>query len=139
MAEEEQGKELNEKQLAFCMLYVSKEFFANGVESYAEAYGINLEDQGKYNVCAAAASRMLINVNILEKINELLDLAGLNDQFVDKQLTFVIMQNADLGSKVAGIREYNKLKSRITTKIDHTSKGEKIAQVIRWGDKDIEV
>ena len=115
--EEEQGKELNEKQLAFCMLYVSKEFFANGVESYAEAYGINLELPGQYNVAKANAWRLLTNAYILAKINELLELSGMTEEFVDKQLTFIITQNADLSSKLGAIREFNKLKSRITSKV----------------------
>lgn len=118
-----EGKEsakdkLNEKQIRFCITYVSKDFFANGTESYADAYGIDLSAPGQYRVACSEASRLLTNVDILEYINELLDLSGLNDQFVDKQLTFVITQNADMGSKVAAIREYNKLKKRIDTKLN---------------------
>jgi len=111
---------LNEKQEQFCLIYVSKEFFANGTEAYAESYGIDLSLPGKYNQCSVCASKLLTNANILERINELIDLAGLNDSFVDKQLTFVITQNADMGSKVAAIREYNKLKKRITDKLEVT-------------------
>jgi len=118
-----EGKEsakdkLTEKQIRFCITYVSKDFFANGTESYAEAYGIDLTRPNTYNTCKVNASKMLTNTNILEYINELLDLSGLNDQFVDKQLTFVITQNADMGSKVAAIREYNKLKKRIDNKLN---------------------
>ena len=109
---------LTEKQIRFCITYVSKDFFANGTESYAEAYGIDLTQPNTYNTCKVNASKMLTNTNILEYINELIDLAGLNDSFVDKQLTFVITQNADMGSKVAAIREYNKLKKRITDKLE---------------------
>lgn len=121
MEEKESAKKhLNEKQIRFCITYVSKDFFANGTESYAEAYGIDLSAPGQYRVACSEASRLLTNVDILNYINELLDLSGLNDQYVDKQLTFVITQNADLGSKVAGIREYNKLKKRITDKLEVT-------------------
>jgi hypothetical protein len=110
---------LNPKQEKFCQLYVSKEHFANGTESYCEAYGIDLSEQpNRYNAVRAEASKLLTNGNILSRINELLDLAGLNDQFIDKQLLFVIMQNADMGSKVSAIREYNKLKQRITDKLE---------------------
>jgi hypothetical protein len=49
-------------------------------------------------------------------MRKLLDLSGLNDDFVDKELLFVIMQNSDLGSKVKAISEYNKLRQRITDK-----------------------
>jgi phage terminase small subunit len=108
---------LTEKQIRFCIAYASKEFFANGTESYSEAYGIDLTEPGSYNTCKSNAYKLLTNTYILEYINELLDLAGLNDSFVDKQLTFVITQNADMGSKVAAIREYNKLKKRIDNKL----------------------
>lgn len=119
---EDNGKELTEKQEQFCLLYVSKEFFANGVETYAEAYGIDLTQQGAYNSAKTGAWRLLTNVDICKRINELLELSGLTENFVDKQLTFIITQNADIPSKIAGIREFNKLKGRITTKIEETKK-----------------
>lgn len=110
-------KKLNEKQEQFCLIYVSKEFFANGVESYAEAYGLDIAETGNYNTCKSNAYKLLTNTYILKRIDELLELSGLTDQFVDKQLLFVITQNADLGSKTAAIREYNKLKVRILDKL----------------------
>lgn len=109
---------LNEKQEKFCQFYISKDFFANGTESYAEAYNIDLTEQGQYRSAQVNASKLLSNPIILARINELLDLNGLNDQFVDKQLTFIITQNADMSSKIAAIREYNKLKQRITDKLE---------------------
>ena len=118
MGKKDEETGLNEKQEKFCQYYVSKEFFANGTEAYAEAYDIDMTEPGKYNSVRTMASKLLTNTNILNRINELLDLNGLNDQFVDKQLTLVITQNADLGAKVAGIREYNKLKQRITDKLE---------------------
>jgi phage terminase small subunit len=115
---------LNVKQKAFCNLYVSKEFFGNGVESYIEAYNVDLSKPGAYMAAKTNASRLLTNANLLKYLNTLLDNEGLNDQFVDKQLLLVITQNADFSSKVAAIKEFNKLRSRITDKIDHTTKGE---------------
>lgn len=108
--------ELNEKQELFAKLFVSKEFFGNAVMAYAEAYNIDLEQPGKYNSARVQASNLLTNPNILSRINSELDDAGLNDNFVDKQLLFVITQNADFSSKVRGIEQYNKLKQRITDK-----------------------
>lgn len=110
--------ELNEKQLLFCKYYVSKDFFGSGVESYAAAYGLDLENQKDYNNAKVAASKLLTNSNILTRINDELDAAGLNDNFVDKQLLFTITQNADLSSKVRAIQEYNKLKQRIIEKLE---------------------
>ena len=114
--------ELNLKQKKFCKTYVSQEFFANGVQSYIEAYNIEIKNGGAYNAARVNACKLLTNPNILLYINELLDLSGLNDTFVDKQMTMLITQNADFGSKLGAIREYNKLKSRITEKIEHSGK-----------------
>jgi phage terminase small subunit len=108
--------DLNEKQKLFVKYYVSKDFFANGVESYAEAYGLDSGNIKDYNTAKVNASKLLTNTNILAYMRKLLDLSGLNDDFVDKELLFVIMQNSDLGSKVKAISEYNKLRQRITDK-----------------------
>jgi len=108
--------ELNEKQKLFCKLYVSEDYFGSGVEAYAKAYGLNLENIKEYNTAKASAYKLLTNAYILSCINQELEEAGMNDNFVDKQLLFAITQNADLGSKVKAISEYNKLKQRITTK-----------------------
>lgn len=109
-------------QKKFCKTYVSREFFANGVQSYIEAFNIDISKPGAYNSARARACYLLTDVNILAYINELLDLSGLNDAFVDKQMTLLITQNADFGSKLGAIREYNKLKARITEKIEHSVK-----------------
>lgn len=116
--------ELTEKQKKFCELYAThKEFFANGAQSYIEAYGLDINKKGTYNVAAVGAYDNLIKPNILTYINHLLELRGLNDTFVDKQLELLITQNADFPSKISAIREYNKLKSRIIKKVDVTQKG----------------
>lgn len=108
---------LNVKRELFCKLYASdREFFGNGVESYAEAYGFDLSNPAKYRAAAAGATRLLKDVNTLSRIHELLENVTLNDEWVDKQLGFVITQHADMASKMAGIREYNKLKGRIIDK-----------------------
>jgi phage terminase small subunit len=126
MADEEKPK-LNPKQEFFCQLYASdRDFFANGVQSYAEAYDIDIRTKSGYATAKVNSSKLLTNANILARINEILELHGLNDVFVDKQLEFLITQNADLSTKVRAINEYNKLKSRITEKIDHTSAGKPI-------------
>lgn len=111
-------KTLNEKQKMFCDYYVSKEFFGNGVESYAEAYNIDLSDPKKYRFAAVNASKLLIKTNICSYVNQQLDEAGLNDNFVDKQLLMVVTQHADLHAKMKGIEQYNKLKARITDKAE---------------------
>lgn len=113
--------DLNDNRELFCNLYVSEEFFGNGVKSYAKAYGFDLSDKGEYNKAKSGAARLLSDANVCRRISELLDEAGLNDNFVDKQLLLVITQNADFSSKMKAINEYNKLRSRInnTLNVNH--------------------
>jgi hypothetical protein len=122
-------KKLNPKQEMFCQLYATdREFFGNGVESYMEAYDPDRTEKGWYDTARANASRLLTDANILTRINELLDVT-LNDAVVDKQLALVVIQNADYRSKVQAIDQYNKLKSRITSKLDITSKGKQVGGI----------
>src|SRR3990167_2043818 len=102
------------KQSKFCELYAtSSEFFGNGVQSYIEAYEPRRVGNW-YNNAKASAYELLTKPYILEHINKLLELRGLNDPFVDKQLELLITQNADFHSKVQAIKEYNALKKRTT-------------------------
>lgn len=133
-AENAPDDRLTAQQEKFCQLYASdREFFANGTQSYIEAYGLDANDSKDYRNAMASASRLLVDVKILNRINELLEDGGLNDVFVDKQLKLVISQNADFSSKVAAIREYNKLKTRIIDRIDHTTKGKELPTPIYGG------
>lgn len=105
--------ELNQKQELFCQLYATdKEFFANGTQAYIEAYDKVIKSKKDYMAAAAAASRLLKDVKVLTRINQLLEMRGLNDQFVDKQLEFLITQDADFKTKISAIKEYNQLKKR---------------------------
>jgi hypothetical protein len=107
----------------FCELYsTDREFFGNGVESYGEAYNLDLSIARHYATARSNAHRLLTNANILARINNLLELGPLNDQSVDRELAFVITQKAELGPKVAAIKEYNAIKGRIIKKLEHTGK-----------------
>lgn len=117
MAKKELKKVLNPRQEKFCQNFVSSDFFGNGVQSYIDAYEPDMGKPNAYNTARAVSSTMLTNVNILARINELFEASGFNDAHIDKQLLIVINQNADFPSKVRAISEYNKLKSRITDKI----------------------
>lgn len=115
---------LNARQEMFCQLYATdREFFGNGVQTYIEVYEPDKSKPNWYKNACSSASEMLSNPKVFKRINELLSDEGLNDAFVDKQLLFVIGQHEDKSAKVAAIREYNKLKTRITDKIDHTTNG----------------
>lgn len=113
------GHKLTPQQELFCELYASdKEFFGNGVQSYAEAYGLDLSKPKDYSTSKAGASENLTKPYILERINEIFEAHGLNDTFVDKQLEKLIVQDADFNAKMKAIQEYNKLRQRITEKRD---------------------
>lgn len=110
-------KELTPKQRAFCELFASdRELFGNGVQSYIEAYNVDLSKKGAYNVAKVEAHRLLTKPNVLEEINRIFEARGLNDTFVDKQLEKLITQDAEFSTKIKAIAEYNKLKGRITDK-----------------------
>ena len=108
---------LNPKQELFCKCYASDtEFFGNGVQAYIEVYEPDTSKPNWYKAACASASRLLSSVKVCDRINQLLEEQGLNDQNVDKQLLFLINQHADFKSKASAIKEYNKLKQRITEK-----------------------
>lgn len=123
------GKMLKNKRWElFCQFYVTKDFFGSGVEAYAEAYDKDLSIQGVYGVCGTLSSKLLKNLEILHRIDELMEHAVLNDQFVDREMAFVIQQKADLHAKIKGINEYNKVKKRVA---DGIIKVEGLAEVLK--------
>jgi hypothetical protein len=133
LEEEPEQEKLNPQQELFCQYYATdREFFGNGVESYLEVYEIDRSKPNWYKTACAAASRLLSDVKVCKRINELLSDEGLNDSFVDKQLLFVIAQHEDKAAKVAAIREYNKVHKGIAQKldIDLKSGGQPLQQVV---------
>lgn len=121
------SRTMNPNQRLFCELFASdREFFGNGVQSYIEAYDIDIKKPGAYNSAKANANKLLTKDYILKYINELFEARGLNDTFVDKQLEKLITQDAEFSVKIKAISEYNKLKGRITDKKDITSNGESL-------------
>lgn len=115
--EKEVPKGLNVRQEMFCQLFAGdKEFYGNGVQSYIAVYNPDQSKTNWYKSACQSSSRLLSNIKVCKRISELLEEGGLNDSAVDKQLSFVIIQNVDLKSKVAGIREYNRLKQRVINK-----------------------
>lgn len=107
------NRPLTIQQETFCQNFVLvEEFLGNGTRAYADAY--NIEKEGNWwKVCASGASRLLKSTKISTRINEILKLV-MNDAIVDNELGYVISQKSDLNSKVAAIREYNKLKKRVS-------------------------
>ncbi len=108
-------KKMTEKQELFCTLYATdREFFGNGTQAYIEAYDPDKSSPNWYRGCQVSASRLLSNPIICQRINELLEECGFNDVSVDKQLAFLLTQHEDFKTKLGAIKEYNKLKQRIT-------------------------
>lgn len=114
---------LNDEQAHFCRLYANGENRGNGVQCYAIAYKIDLTQIGSYNSARSNASKLLTQDNILSYIRDLFEDRDLNDTVVDNELAYVIKQNADFGSKVSAIKEYNALKARITKKLELSAGG----------------
>ena len=127
---------LNPKHEAFCRYYTQNDqTFGNATLSYAYAFDYKLDElpdddevrdesgvvieassyDKAYKVCSVMGHRLLRNASIQQRnvvlLNELL-----TDQVVDSELAKVIKQDGDLTPKVAGIKEYNKVRGRIIDK-----------------------
>ena len=103
-------KKLTVREERFCQVYAKdSDCFGNGVQSYYKAFP---EKKIKYNSVKTEAYRMLTNPLLVERIRELIDI-HISDEVVDKELGTVILQYGDLPSKVAAVREYNKVKGRL--------------------------
>lgn len=126
--EEKAGKQPNKQQKLFCTLFATdREFFGNGVQSYMEAYDV---PPSKYKSAAAGAQKLLKKGYILAYINRIMEETGFSDEFADKQLSMLMTQNADFKSKLGAIKEFNALKKRITTKIEHSGKVQMLPPVV---------
>lgn len=140
---ESKPKKFSIQQELFCELYVNNDrTFANGTLSYAEAYGYDLltadrtpqkDEHGNdikfssdyhrmENTCSVGGSRLLANMQINARVNELFRLSMTNET-LDAELMKVVKQNYKIDAKVSAIKEGNKLKQRIVERLDHTSAG----------------
>lgn len=143
--------QLKAKRELFCRYYTQNdELFGNATHAYAEAYDYKLdtlsqdaiyaeeidEETGQkrrgeliedsaydkaVHVCAVEGSRLLRSPEIQARITELLN-ELLADGVVDSQLAKLILQNQDNTSKIAAIREYNKLRGRIIDKTQEVNR-----------------
>lgn len=120
--------------------YHNANLFGNGTQCYMQAYGLNAridalelrkadvieeheegyttvvaqidaEMRGIKNGARTGGSDNLAKPNIRARIDYLVDSYITNDHS-DRELQYVIMQRKDLNSKVAAIREFNRLKDR---------------------------
>ena len=126
----------------FCVLYTSHttpNFFGNGQNSYAFAYGHQKkldelratletarapqrrESMKKIKsieaVCRSGATEALIRPYMEKRCDWLMD-QMFTAEFMDRELLFVIKQRRDLQSKVRAWEQAAKLKQRISEKVD---------------------
>ena len=133
---EEKKQKLTPKRELFCKLFASdREFFGNGTQSYIEAYDIDLREKGAYHSARSSAQRLLTKDDILDRITEIMEKCGFTNVAIDKELAFLIKQNADYKSKLGAIREFNKLKQRIIEKTDLTSGGKVLDSIVIYKPK----
>ena len=105
---------LNPQQELFCYYYATHESTRfNGTRAYKAAY--DKEGTMEDAVAQTQGSRLLLDVLVNDRINELID-ASISDEVVDHELHKVVRQDEERGAKIQAIREYNKLKGRITEK-----------------------
>ena len=101
---------LKAKREMFCHLYAkSGECFGNATRAYMKAYKVNEKS------ASASSIRLLEDTSISKRINELLDIT-ISDEVVDRELAFCITQYSNWQAKIAGIREYNRVKNRVADK-----------------------
>ena len=105
--------DLTAKQEFFCQLFAKdRDCFGNGTQAYLKAFSTKRKKPA-YSTARVEAHKLLTNPNIIDRIRELIDV-WISDEVVDKELGMVILQYDNLSAKVAAIREYNKVKGRMT-------------------------
>lgn len=108
---------LSLQQEMFAQYFVSEtEFYGNGVQSYCKAYDVQITPFN-YDMIKSRCARLLMTPLVMKRISDLLHEDGFNDGHADKHLLFLMTQNMDMRSKLGAIREYNKLKSRVESKL----------------------
>lgn len=134
---EEELDTLSVRQRAFLQNYLfNDEMRGNWTLAYAEAYGYDLnsipdddgvfDDEGKqtapssrtkaYNCCSAAASQLLRNFKIQEAKTAMLN-EWMTEAIVDSKMFWHILYGKWEHS-IQAIKEFNRLKGRITEKVD---------------------
>ena len=105
---------LSVRQSEFCKFYTShdREMFGNGVQAYLEVYEIDQSKPNWYKTACVCASQLLSNIKVINRINDLLEEQGFNDENVEKQHLFLLNQHVDLKTKMKAIDSYYKLKGK---------------------------
>lgn len=96
-----------------CQLYVSRDMFGDGISAWCEAYDKHPKSKAEWNVARSTSGRLLRNVAVCKRINELLEKRGLNSENVGKQHLFLLNQHLDLKTKMAAVKVYYDLQKKI--------------------------
>lgn len=132
--------QLTLKHKLFCEYFASgAETCGNGVRSYALAYNYNLGNKSKYQSAKTNATRLLGNKAVTAYINRLLQERKLTPAFVDRQLDFLIHQNANLPLKLQAINTFYKINGKTPDEeVGHnllSARAEMMARKFRDEDK----
>mgnify|MGYP001593513561 CR=1 FL=1 len=121
MTEKIEKQEMKLKQEEFYELFVNgdREMFGNGVQCYLEVYEIDKTKPNWYKTACAASSRLLSNVKVINRIRELLEAGGFNDENIEKQHLFLVNQFTDLGTKMRAISDFYKFKGKYAPEESH--------------------
>lgn len=108
----------NIKHELFCQKFCEmwSIYFWHGTESYIFAYWMDPNNRNHRQTANSCSSQIMRRPEVVKRIDQLLEQWGLTDQVADQEMLFVMKQKRDLPSKVAAIREYNKLRQRIIEK-----------------------
>ncbi len=117
------NEKLNLQQDLFCQFYSGskgRDYLGNGLQSYAAAYGLDLNKTSNINSSKSNAYRLLTNDYILARVRELMKGQRLTEEDVDNELEYLIKQHGDYTNKLGAIKEFNRLKQRVTEKVEHS-------------------
>lgn len=105
---------LDQQQIAFVRAYSSQANVGGpGLAEVAEIYGYDLGTPiGKQRAYRTSAY-LLRHEGVCTLLSVVLEVAGFNDSWVDRQLFYVVNQDFDLKAKLMGIELYMKLKQRL--------------------------
>ena len=107
-------KGLTAKQEKFCQMFAKdRDCFGNGTQTFLKVFKKKDGTSQTYRTAQSNAYKLLTKPHITKRIRELIDIY-ISDEVVDKELGAVIQQWGEIPSKVAAIREYNRVKGRIS-------------------------
>ncbi len=116
--------QITPKQKLFCEYFISKEYRYNATKSYAEAYGLDLDNKSNYNTAKSNGHRLLTNAYIQEEISWLLNKNGLFKINADIHLLSLIKQRDNLSVQLRAIKLFYKIHGLLRQHTQRSSKNE---------------